>query len=173
MHSSIDRRFMRLALNQARKGLGRSSPNPAVGAVVVKDGRVVGRGYHAKAGTPHAEIHALNDAGDRAKGATVYCTLEPCNHHGRTPPCSQALLKAGVKRVVYGAGDPNPRAMGGGEFLASQGVEVLAGVISRGLQRGAPLFLHPHQPRAGPMCCSRPPPPWTARPRPTPGIPAG
>jgi diaminohydroxyphosphoribosylaminopyrimidine deaminase/5-amino-6-(5-phosphoribosylamino)uracil reductase len=124
-----DRRFMRLALNQARKGLGRSSPNPAVGAVVVNDGRVVGRGYHAKAGTPHAEIHALRDAGEMAKGATVYCTLEPCNHLGRTPPCSHALLEAGVKRVVFGASDPNPRAQGGGEYLAAHGVEVLAGVM--------------------------------------------
>lgn len=122
--------FMRLALREARKGVGRTSPNPAVGAVVVKDGRVVGKGYHKKAGTPHAEIHALNAAGTKAAGATIYVTLEPCNHTGRTPPCSQAVLAAGIRRVVIGMSDPNPLATGGGDFLAGQGLEVTRGVLA-------------------------------------------
>lgn len=126
-----DLRFMRRALRLARRGLGRSSPNPAVGAVVVKEGRVVGKGFHAKAGTPHAEVHALAEAGELARGATIYVTLEPCHHQGRTPPCTRAILQAGIRRVVYGASDPNPRvAGGGGEFLRRQGLTVLAGVLA-------------------------------------------
>lgn len=125
-----DARFMRMALTQARKGLGRSSPNPAVGAVVVKDGQVVGKGYHAKAGTPHAEVHALAAAKEQARGATIYVTLEPCHHIGRTPPCTRAIMQAGIRRVVYGASDPNPQVLGGGgDYLASQGLEVKAGVL--------------------------------------------
>lgn len=121
---------MRRALALARKGLGRSSPNPAVGAVVVRDGLVVGQGFHAMAGTPHAEVHALRQAGGLAQGATIYVTLEPCNHQGRTPPCTQGILAAGIARVVYGASDPNPKAQGGGAFLASQGLEVLGGLLA-------------------------------------------
>ncbi|MBI5521422.1 MAG: bifunctional diaminohydroxyphosphoribosylaminopyrimidine deaminase/5-amino-6-(5-phosphoribosylamino)uracil reductase RibD [Desulfarculus sp.] len=121
---------MRRALAWARKGLGRSSPNPAVGAVVVRGGRIVGRGFHAQAGTPHAEVHALREAGGLARGASIYVTLEPCNHHGRTPPCTGAILKAGISRVIYGASDPNPQAQGGGEFLRSQGLEVKGGVLA-------------------------------------------
>ncbi|MBI4798833.1 MAG: bifunctional diaminohydroxyphosphoribosylaminopyrimidine deaminase/5-amino-6-(5-phosphoribosylamino)uracil reductase RibD, partial [Desulfarculus sp.] len=124
------RAFMRRALSLARKGLGRSSPNPAVGAVVVRDGRVVGRGYHAQAGTPHAEVHALQEAGELARGASIYVTLEPCNHQGRTPPCTGAILAAGIARVIYGASDPNPQAQGGGAFLRSQGLEVIGGVLA-------------------------------------------
>jgi len=120
---------MALALREAKKGIGRTSPNPAVGAVVVKDGQVVGRGYHRKAGTPHAEIHALNHAGGAAAGATIYVTLEPCNHTGRTPPCTRAILAAGIRRVVIGMADPNPVATGGGDFLAGEGVEVTRGVL--------------------------------------------
>jgi diaminohydroxyphosphoribosylaminopyrimidine deaminase/5-amino-6-(5-phosphoribosylamino)uracil reductase len=127
---SRERAFMRRALTLARKGLGRSSPNPAVGAVVVKDGRIVGRGYHALAGTPHAEVHALRQAGELARGASIYVTLEPCNHQGRTPPCTGAILQAGIRRVVYGASDPNPKAQGGGAFLRSQGLEVLGGLLA-------------------------------------------
>lgn len=127
---SLDRSFMRRALAWARKGLGRSSPNPAVGAVVVRQGRVVGRGFHAQAGAPHAEVHALRQAGELARGASIYVTLEPCNHHGRTPPCTGAILAAGIARVVYGAGDPNPKAQGGGQFLRSQGLEVIGGVLA-------------------------------------------
>lgn len=123
---------MRRALALTRRGLGTSSPNPAVGAVVVREGRVVGRGWHAKAGEPHAEVHALRAAGELAKSATIYVTLEPCHHAGRTPPCTKAILAAGIKRVVYGASDPNPRvAGGGGAFLAEQGLAVTPGVLAR------------------------------------------
>ncbi|KIX11384.1 5-amino-6-(5-phosphoribosylamino)uracil reductase [Dethiosulfatarculus sandiegensis] len=121
---------MRRALRLARKGLGRSSPNPAVGAVVVNRGKVVGQGFHALAGTPHAEVLALRQAGEEAKGGEIFVTLEPCHHQGRTPPCTRAILEAGIKRVVFGASDPNPRvAGGGGAFLASKGLEVLSGVL--------------------------------------------
>jgi diaminohydroxyphosphoribosylaminopyrimidine deaminase/5-amino-6-(5-phosphoribosylamino)uracil reductase len=105
---------MALALAEAAKALGRTHPNPAVGAVVVKGGKVVGRGYHAKAGAPHAEVVALKAAGKRAKGATLYTTLEPCNHYGRTPPCTEAIIAAGVTRVVYASSDPNPLVDGKG-----------------------------------------------------------
>ena len=125
-----DRRFMRQALRLARKGLGRSSPNPAVGAVVVKSGRVVGRGFHDRAGSDHAEVRALAQAGAAARGATIYVTLEPCHHQGRTPPCTRAILEAGIRRVVFGAADPNPRvAGGGGRYLARKGLEVVPGVL--------------------------------------------
>lgn len=126
---SLDTQYMRLALEEAKKGLGRTSPNPCVGAVVVNNGSVVGIGYHHKAGTPHAEVHALADAGELSSGATIYVTLEPCNHTGRTPPCSKAVLAAGIKRVVIGMDDPNSEASGGVEFLRSQGVSVKIGVL--------------------------------------------
>jgi diaminohydroxyphosphoribosylaminopyrimidine deaminase/5-amino-6-(5-phosphoribosylamino)uracil reductase len=122
--------FMECALEEARKGLGRTSPNPAVGAVIVKDGVIVGRGYHRKAGTPHAEVHAIADAGSRTAGATIYVTLEPCNHTGRTPPCTQAILRAGITTVIIGMLDPNPRVAGGGAAsLREQGIEVVSGVL--------------------------------------------
>ena len=121
---------MRAALRLAEKGLGYTTPNPAVGAVVVKDGKVVGRGYHKKAGTPHAEVHALNDAGSLAKEGTIYVTLEPCNHHGRTPPCTKAILEAGIKQVVIGCKDPNPKVEGGGaDFLKKMGLDVRCGCL--------------------------------------------
>lgn len=123
--------FMRLAIADAEKGLGRTSPNPAVGAVIVKGGQVVGRGYHHKAGTPHAEVHAIADAGEAARGGTLYVTLEPCNHTGRTPPCTQAILKAGITGVVVGALDPNPQVVGGGAtFLEGKGVAVCTGILA-------------------------------------------
>ncbi len=122
---------MEVALAEARKGLGRTSPNPCVGAVIVNNGRIVGRGYHKKAGTPHAEIHALADAGTDAHGATMYVTLEPCNHTGRTPPCSRAVCEAGIRRVVVGLMDPNPLASGGAGYLQKQGVEVVTGVCEK------------------------------------------
>lgn len=123
--------FMKLALREGRKGVGRTSPNPAVGAVVVLDGAVVGRGYHKKAGTPHAEVHALRDAGGLAKGATIYVTLEPCNHTGRTPPCTRAILAAGIRRVVVGMIDPNPLVAGSGcAFLRRHGIEVRENVLA-------------------------------------------
>ena len=124
-----DKTYMKQALLLAAKGLGRTAPNPPVGAVVVKDDRVVGKGFHPKAGMPHAEVYALRDAGDKARGATIYVTLEPCSHFGKTPPCTQALIEAGIKRVVVGAVDPNPVVAGTGiEYLRSHGLEVLVGV---------------------------------------------
>jgi len=123
-------RFMRLALTEARRGLGRTSPNPAVGAVLVQGGRVVARGHHARAGEPHAEIVALRRAGARARGADLYTTLEPCDHHGRTPPCSEAILAAGVRRVFSGSADPNPLVNGRGVArLRRAGVPVETGLL--------------------------------------------
>ena len=120
---------MRLALREAEKGRGRTHPNPAVGALVVRNGRVIARGHHEKAGEPHAEVIALRKAGSRARGADLYVSLEPCNHTGRTPPCTEAILAAGVKRVFYGSDDPNPLVDGhGARVLAKQGVGVRAGI---------------------------------------------
>ncbi len=110
---SYDEKYMRLALELAGNAKGRTSPNPLVGAVIVKDNRVVGCGWHRKAGTPHAEIHALRQAGELARGADVYVTLEPCAHYGKTPPCANALVQAGVKRVYAAIKDPNPKVAGG------------------------------------------------------------
>lgn len=122
--------FMRLALREAAKGLGRTSPNPAVGAVLVRGGKVIGRGHHARAGGPHAEVVALRDAGGRARGADLYTTLEPCDHYGKTPPCSIAVLEAGVRRVFVGSVDPNPLVNGKGVArLRAAGVEVTEGVL--------------------------------------------
>ncbi|MDA8428747.1 MAG: bifunctional diaminohydroxyphosphoribosylaminopyrimidine deaminase/5-amino-6-(5-phosphoribosylamino)uracil reductase RibD [Geobacteraceae bacterium] len=129
MHTP-DLKYMKRALTLARKGIGRTSPNPAVGCVIVKQGTVIGEGWHKKAGGPHAEIHALQMAGDRATGAEVYVTLEPCCHTGKTPPCSEALIKAGVKRVVAGMRDPNPCVSGGGlAALEQAGIETACGVL--------------------------------------------
>lgn len=124
------------ALRLARRGLGYTSPNPAVGALVVKDGRVVGRGYHQHFGGPHAEAVALAEAGARARGSTVYVTLEPCGHHGKTPPCTEALLAAGVRRVCYGMSDPDPQVAGEGVAqLRRGGVEVLTGPLADEVKR--------------------------------------
>jgi diaminohydroxyphosphoribosylaminopyrimidine deaminase/5-amino-6-(5-phosphoribosylamino)uracil reductase len=123
--------YMKLALRLAARGEGWVSPNPMVGAVVVKDGRIVGRGYHRRAGLPHAEVEALRDAGEAARDAELYVTLEPCNHHGKTPPCTQAILAAGVRRVIIAAQDPNPQVTGGGaDFLAARGVDVEVGLLA-------------------------------------------
>lgn len=122
--------FMRLALREAEKGRGRTHPNPVVGAVVVKGGKAVARGHHQQAGLPHAEVNALRKAGARARGADVYVTLEPCNHHGRTPPCTEAIIEAGVRRVFFGSRDPNPRVDGhGARRLRRAGLEVHEGVL--------------------------------------------
>src|SRR5215813_10029427 len=110
-----DKQFMQLALRLARRGYGTVSPNPMVGAVLVKAGKIIGRGWHRQAGLPHGEIEALRNAEKRhhsPRGATLYVTLEPCSTHGRTPPCSEAVLAAGIKRVVVGTADPNPRHAG-------------------------------------------------------------
>lgn len=122
---------MRRALELAERARGLTSPNPMVGAVVVRNGEIVGEGFHERAGRPHAEIAALAAAGTQARGATLYVTLEPCNHHGRTPPCTQAVFAAGITRVVTAAADPNPFVAGGGvEALRAAGVAVVTGVLA-------------------------------------------
>jgi len=122
-----DRAHLERALELAERGRGATRPNPVVGAVVVRDGEVVGEGWHERAGGPHAEIVALEAAGERAREATLYVTLEPCAHHGRTPPCADAVVAAGVGRVVVGAGDPDPRTDGRGiARLREAGIEVVA-----------------------------------------------
>ncbi len=127
-----DEKYMRMALELAEKGRGKTTPNPMVGAVLVKNGRVIGQGYHKKAGTPHAEIHALRQAGSKARGSTLYITLEPCCHYGRTGPCSRAIISAGVKEVVYAITDPNPKVKGkGGRQLRQAGVIVRHGVMAK------------------------------------------
>ena len=127
-----DRSYMNQALALAEKGLGWTSPNPMVGAVLVKDGRVVGRGYHQRAGGPHAEVNAIDHAGARARGTTLYVTLEPCNHVGRTPPCTHKILDAGIRRVVVAMADPNPGVRGGGNrYLQDNGIEVTTGICEK------------------------------------------
>lgn len=126
-----DRAHMRAALTLARRGLGRVAPNPAVGCVLVKDGRVVGRGWTQPGGRPHAETEALGRAGERARGATAYVSLEPCAHHGRTPPCAEALIAAGVARCVVALGDPDERVAGRGlERLREAGIAVAEGLLA-------------------------------------------
>lgn len=121
---------MQLALAEAVKGMGRTSPNPCVGAVIVKHGQVIAKGFHEKAGTPHAEVHALEKAGEKAQGATMYVTLEPCSHFGKTPPCAHAIVRAGIKKVVIGLQDPNPLVAGGGrQYLEDNGVSVITSVL--------------------------------------------
>ena len=131
MKIDTDEQYMREALIIARQGRGRTSPNPVVGAVIVKDKVIIGRGWHQKAGTAHAEIHAINDAGLATKNATLYVTLEPCCHHGRTGPCTEAIIAAGISRVVVAMVDPNPLVAGCGiEMLRKQGITVDTGVLA-------------------------------------------
>ncbi|AMA76259.1 bifunctional diaminohydroxyphosphoribosylaminopyrimidine deaminase/5-amino-6-(5-phosphoribosylamino)uracil reductase [Thermus parvatiensis] len=125
----LDERFLRRALQLAERARGHTSPNPLVGAVLVREGRIVGEGFHPRAGEPHAEVLALREAGELARGATAYVTLEPCDHFGRTPPCSLALLEAGVSRVVVAAREENPVARGGLARLRAGGVQVEAGLL--------------------------------------------
>ncbi|MCE1225791.1 MAG: bifunctional diaminohydroxyphosphoribosylaminopyrimidine deaminase/5-amino-6-(5-phosphoribosylamino)uracil reductase RibD [Geobacteraceae bacterium] len=133
--SKTDIAYMKRALSLARKGLGRTAPNPAVGCVIVRDGGIVGEGWHKKAGTPHAEIHALTMAGAAAKGADVYVTLEPCCHHGKTPPCCDALIAAGVRRVVAGMVDPFLQVAGQGlQKLRQAGIRVEVGLLEEQCQ---------------------------------------
>ncbi len=132
MTDSEDFYFMRLALKEAKKGLGRTSPNPCVGAVIVKDGRLIAKGYHQKAGSPHAEINAIRQAVESVAGSTMYVTLEPCNHTGKTPPCTQAIIASGVSRVVVGMQDPNPLVNGTGiNFLKAYGLDVTSGILRK------------------------------------------
>ena len=141
-----ERQYMRLALRLARRGYGATSPNPMVGAVLVKGGKIIGRGWHHRAGEPHAEIEALRQAqarGHKIKGATLYVTLEPCSTHGRTPPCTEAIRAAGIKRVVAGAIDPNPQHSGRAFGILQQaGIEVVHGVLAEECARLNEAFNH-------------------------------
>jgi diaminohydroxyphosphoribosylaminopyrimidine deaminase / 5-amino-6-(5-phosphoribosylamino)uracil reductase len=153
MYSAEDHRWMGEALRLAEKGLCTTTPNPRVGCVLVKDGKLLGSGWHRKAGEPHAEVHALNEAGESARNATAYVTLEPCSHFGRTHPCADALIKAGVARVVVAMEDPNPRVAGSGiarlrgtgvivecGLMEDAATKLNAGFVSR-MRRGMPRVL--------------------------------
>lgn len=138
-----DAHYVRMCISLAKKALGCTSPNPMVGCVIVKDGHIVGQGFHPKAGEPHAEVFALREAGAKAEGATAYVSLEPCNHYGRTPPCTQALIQARVERVVVGMVDPNPIVAGKGvAMLRSSGIEVTVGVEEQLCQSLNEAYIH-------------------------------
>lgn len=140
----LDQEFMKLAINVAKAGIGQTSPNPVVGAVVVKDGRVVGVGAHLKPGEAHAEVNAVNMAGrENVNGATVYVTLEPCSHYGKTPPCAELLVESKVKRVVIASTDPNPLVAGNGiKRLKNAGIEVEVGVLKEEADALNKVFYH-------------------------------
>lgn len=132
MMSEKDIFYMKKTIGLAKKGEGNTSPNPMVGALVVKSGKIVGRGYHKYYGGPHAEVYALEEAGNKAEGATIYVNLEPCSHYGKTPPCSSKIIKAGIKRAVIAMVDPNPRVAGNGiKQLRSAGIEVEVGILKK------------------------------------------
>jgi diaminohydroxyphosphoribosylaminopyrimidine deaminase/5-amino-6-(5-phosphoribosylamino)uracil reductase len=139
-----DREAMERAIALAWRGWGRTGANPLVGAVVRRDGAVVGEGFHAEFGGPHGEVVALRAAGDAARGADLVVTLEPCRHHGKTPPCTDAILAAGVRRVVFGAPDVDPQARGGEAALRERGVTVEAGLLADAVRRQNALFFHRH-----------------------------
>ncbi|MEE1751461.1 bifunctional diaminohydroxyphosphoribosylaminopyrimidine deaminase/5-amino-6-(5-phosphoribosylamino)uracil reductase RibD [Streptomyces sp. SP18CS02] len=142
MATAADVNAMRRAIALAARGLGSTSPNPVVGCVVLDaSGHEAGAGYHQRAGGPHAEVHALRQAGALARGGTAYVTLEPCNHTGRTGPCAQALIEAGVDRVVYAVGDPDPRATGGAGTLRAAGVQVEGGLLADEAEAGNAAWL--------------------------------
>ena len=136
-----DQQWMRQVLRLAEKGRGRTSPNPVVGAILVKGGQVVWRGYHARAGEPHAEIVALQQAGEKARGSTLYINLEPCTHFGRTPPCAPRVVEARVKRVAIGMMDPNPLVKGRGiQSLRQAAIDVQVGILEKECQRTNEAF---------------------------------
>lgn len=138
-----DQDYMALALSLAERGMGWASPNPMVGAVIVKDGRIIGQGWHQRCGQPHAERNALAACTEPPQGATMYVTLEPCCHYGRQPPCTQAILDAGIRRVVVGSGDPNPLVAGKGiALLQERGVEVIQHVLENDCDRLNQVFFH-------------------------------
>lgn len=142
MDTAADTTAMRRALALAARGLGSTSPNPVVGCVVLDaTGRPAGEGFHQRAGGPHAEIHALRAAGEKARGGTAFVTLEPCNHTGRTGPCAQALIEAGVARVVYAVGDPNPQATGGADTLRAAGIKAEQGLLVEEAEQGNAAWL--------------------------------
>lgn len=133
---------MKMALELAEKAAGRTSPNPLVGAVIVKNGQIVGRGYHKKAGSPHAEIHAMREAGENTLGATLYVTLEPCSHFGRTPPCSEAVINAGITEVYVAMQDPNPLVTGRGiRQMTDAGIRVRVGLLEKEAMRMNEIFV--------------------------------
>src|SRR3712207_4489447 len=146
LRTDTDRAHMTRAIELAQRGLGRVSPNPVVGAVIVRDGDVVGEGWHGEFGGPHAEVNALSDAGPDAAGATMYVTLEPCCHHGKTPPCTDAILEAGIARVVVASDDPSEKASGRGlGILRDEGIEVTvadADVAARARRLNQPFRKH-------------------------------
>ena len=136
-----DRDYMLRAISLAKKGTGYTSPNPLVGAVIVKDGRIIGEGYHAIYGDLHAERNAIKNLTEDAKGATIYVTLEPCCHYGKQPPCTEAILAAGITKVVIGSRDPNPLVSGKGtDFLRSHGIEVIEDFMREECDELNPIF---------------------------------
>ena len=141
--TSFDREMMQRCLQLAAKASGKTSPNPLVGSVVVRGKIVVGEGFHPEVGKPHAEVFALKEAGEKARGATIYISLEPCNHYGRTPPCTEALIAAGVSKVIVGMVDPDPRVSGGGiARLRDAGIEVVVGVEEEACRQLNEAFIH-------------------------------
>lgn len=140
---SYKEKYMKLALDLARQTLGQTSPNPSVGAVIVKEGRLIGAGVHVKAGEAHAEVNALKQAGSDAKGADMFVTLEPCSHYGKTPPCSKAIIEHGIKKVYIATLDPNPNVSGRGvQWLKQEGVEVETGICEQEAQKLNEPFFH-------------------------------
>ena len=138
-----DREYMSMALALAQKGQGFTAPNPMVGAVIVKDGRIIGKGWHEQYGQPHAERNALSSCTESPRGATMYVTLEPCCHHGKQPPCTDAILEAGIRRVVVGSSDPNPLVGGKGiQILRANGVEVTENVLRASCDQVNEVFFH-------------------------------
>ena len=141
--TAFDRQMMQRCIELAKTAAGQTAPNPMVGAVIVKDGEIIGEGFHPGAGQPHAEVFALRAAGEAAKGATIYVSLEPCNHYGRTPPCSLAIVKAELAKVVVGMVDPDPRVSGGGiETIQNADIEVVVGVEEADCRQLNEGFIH-------------------------------
>lgn len=139
---TIDEKYMRLSLRLSRKGKGKTSPNPLVGTVIVKKEEIVGKGYHKQAGEPHAEINALKEAGERAKDAVLYVNLEPCCHYGRTPPCTESIIQAGIKEVVIALKDPNPYVNGKGiREIRLAGIKVRSGILEKEAQKLNEVYL--------------------------------
>jgi diaminohydroxyphosphoribosylaminopyrimidine deaminase/5-amino-6-(5-phosphoribosylamino)uracil reductase len=141
--SDLDREMMQSCLQLARLALGKTAPNPMVGSIIVKNGQIIGRGFHPQAGQPHAEVFALREAGEQAQGATLYVNLEPCNHYGKTPPCTEAIMAAGIEKVIVGMVDPNPLVAGKGiERLRLAGILVEVGIEEAECQRFNEAFIH-------------------------------
>lgn len=145
--------YMRIALEEAVRGMGWTNPNPMVGAVIVKDGRIIGKGYHHRCGELHAERNAIADCREDMKGAAIYVTLEPCCHYGKTPPCTEAIIEQGITTVVIGSDDPNPLVAGKGiESLRAHGITVITGVLKEECDALNQIFFPLHQNGAS-LCC--------------------